>query len=94
MFISVTVGLVLFDVGQTRGKCGKTFGTEAFAQSSELRSCVKVEMDVPDSPSLVVPNDVCGRKVALNGSCLHSLQRRATKAEVQKRLPMFVTVSI
>ena len=32
--IPLRAGLVLSDVGQTRGKCGKTFGTEAFAQSS------------------------------------------------------------
>ena len=36
--------------------------------NDELRSCVKVEVDVLDSPSLIVINDygLCGRKATLN----------------------------
>ena len=34
--------------------------------TTELRSCVKVEVDALGSPSLISPYGLCGRKATLN----------------------------
>ena len=46
------------------GLCGRKVNIELL--SSELRSCVKVEVDVPGSPSLIRPYGLCESNAALN----------------------------
>ena len=77
------------EVAVPYGLCGRKAILFELEFATDLRSCVKVEVAVPGSPSLISPYGLCGRKAILKNRAQELCESRGGRHGLPSQISLW-----